>query len=36
MAKLTLTDVVNLQNENTAVTTINNNFASIETAVENT
>lgn len=36
MAKLTLTDLANLQNETTAVTRINNNNAAIETAVENT
>lgn len=36
MAKLTLTDLVNLQNENTAVSTINTNSAAIETALENT
>lgn len=36
MAKLTTNDLVNLQNETTAVTTINNNFAAVETALENT
>lgn len=36
MAKLTLTDVVNLQSETTAVNTINANSALIETAFENT
>lgn len=36
MVKITLTDLANLQNENTAVTTINDNSAAIETAIENT
>lgn len=36
MAKLTLDNLSNLQNENTAVTTINNNSNAIETAMENT
>lgn len=36
MAKITLTDLVNLQNETTAVNAINNNNAVLETAVENT
>lgn len=36
MAKLTTSDLVNLQNETSAVTTINNNFALTETALENT
>lgn len=36
MAKLALTDLVNLQNENTAVSAINANSAAIETAMENT
>lgn len=36
MAKLTLTDLVNLQNESSAVSTINANSAAIETALENT
>lgn len=36
MAKLTLDNLSNLQNENTAVTTINDNSAAIETAFENT
>jgi hypothetical protein len=36
MAKLTLTDLANLQNELTAVAAINANSALIETAVENT
>lgn len=36
MAKLTLTDLDNLQNDNTATTAINNNNESIETAIENT
>lgn len=36
MAKVTLTDVVNLQNETTAVTAINNNNTLIENAIENT
>lgn len=36
MAKLTLTDLANLQNENTAVAAINANNAAIETALENT
>ena len=36
MAKLTLTDLANLENETTAVNAINNNNTSIETALENT
>lgn len=36
MAKLTLTDLANLQNENTAVSAVNANNAAIETALENT
>lgn len=36
MAKLTLTDLANLQNEGTAVSAINANNALIETAMENT
>lgn len=36
MAKLTLTDLANLQNENTAVAAINANNTSVETALENT
>lgn len=36
MAKLTLSDLANLTNENTAVTAINANSALIETALENT
>lgn len=36
MAKLTLTDLANLNNELTVVNTINNNNAAIETAMENT
>lgn len=36
MAKITLTDLVNLQNETTAVNAINANSAAIETAFENT
>lgn len=36
MAKLTLTDLANLENENTAVTAINANNALIEAAIENT
>lgn len=36
MAKITLTDLVNLQNETTAVNAINNNNAAIEVAMENT
>lgn len=36
MAKLTLSDLANLQNETTAVTAINSNSAAIETAIENT
>lgn len=36
MAKLILNDLANLQNENTAVSTINNNSNAIETAMENT
>lgn len=36
MAKLTLTDLANLQNEQTAVAAVNNNNAAIEAALENT
>lgn len=36
MAKLTLTDLTNLSNEQSVVSSINNNNASIETALENT
>lgn len=36
MAKISLTDLANLQNETTAVNAINNNNAAIEAAVENT
>lgn len=36
MTKVTLNDLVNLQNEGTAVNTINNNSATIETAFDNT
>lgn len=36
MAKITLGDLANLSNENTAVSTINSNNALIETAIENT
>jgi len=36
MAKLTLAELANLQNEATAVSAINNNSALIETAIENT
>lgn len=36
MAKLTLTDIENLNNENSVITAINNNSAAIETALENT
>jgi hypothetical protein len=36
MAKLTTSDLSNLQNEASAVTTINNNFTAVETAMENT
>lgn len=36
MAKLTLADLANLQNETSAVATMNSNWALIETAVENT
>jgi hypothetical protein len=36
MTKITLTDLVNLQNETTAVNAINNNNAVIETAFDNT
>lgn len=36
MAKLTLTDIANLQNETTAVAAINANNAAIEAALENT
>lgn len=36
MAKLTLSDLTNLQNDQSVVSTINSNNASIETALENT
>jgi len=36
MSKLNITDLVNLQNEVTAVSTINNSFTAVETAMENT
>jgi hypothetical protein len=36
MPKLTLDDLANLENQSSAVTTINNNSASIEAAIENT
>lgn len=36
MTKITLTDLVNLQNETTAVNAINNNNATLETASDNT
>lgn len=36
MPKLTLNDLVNLQNETSAINTINNNSALIEAAIENT
>lgn len=36
MAKLTLTDIANLESQTTAVQAINNNNAAIETALENT
>ena len=36
MAKLTLNDLASLQNETSAIATINNNNAAIETALENT
>lgn len=36
MAKLTLDDLANLENENSAVSTINSNNSAIETALENT
>lgn len=36
MAKLVLADLTNLENQTSAVTTINNNMALIETAIENT
>jgi hypothetical protein len=36
MAKLVLTDLSNLQNEQTAVAAINGNSAAIEAALENT
>lgn len=36
MTKITLTDLANLQNEATAVTAINNNNATLETAIDNT
>lgn len=36
MAKLTLTDLANLQNENTAISAINANNTAVETAIDNT
>lgn len=36
MSKITLTDLANLQNENTAVNAINNNNSTLETAMDNT
>jgi len=36
MAKLVTSDLVNLDNRTAAVSTINNNFAAVETAMENT
>src|SRR5258707_3484687 len=36
MSKITLTDLVNLQNETSAVTNINSNNATLENAVDNT
>lgn len=36
MAKVTLTDISNLQNETSVVQAINNNNAAVETAIENT
>ena len=36
MAKLTLIDIASLSNQPTAINTINENFAAIETAIENT
>lgn len=36
MSKLTLTDLASLQNENTAISTINTNNTALETALENT
>lgn len=36
MAKLTTADLENLQNESTAVSTLNSNFTLVETALENT
>lgn len=36
MAKITLSDLANLQNENTAVTLLNSNNTTLETALENT
>lgn len=36
MAKLVTTDLVSLENDTSAVNTINNNFAAVETAMENT
>lgn len=36
MAKLTTTDLASLANQTSAITTINNNFAAVETALENT
>lgn len=36
MAKLTTNDIDNLQNEQSVVNTINNNFAAVESAMENT
>lgn len=36
MTKITLTNVANLENENSAVTTINNNSSTVQTAFDNT
>src|SRR5437660_1707551 len=36
MSKILLSNLANLQNENTAVTTINSNFSTIQTAMDNT
>lgn len=36
MSKITLSSLPNLQNETTAVTTINNNFSILQTAFDNT
>lgn len=36
MAKLTLTDLASLANQTSAINAINNNYAAIETAIENT